>query len=250
MFKLFLMLVVLLTTDYCLLTTGVAADSGGALWHGNRNLKEAALTFDDGPREETCDRILDILDETGVRATFFLVGQEAEQNPDLVMRIGDSGHDLGNHSYSHINLTKISSPELAHELNKTNEIISHITGRAVHLLRLPGGAGNVLVAKAAKELGLKVINWSLNTGDYVTIKSNFQIEEDYVELTQELVLKVLDETKPGDIILFHNGSPQTVNALPSIIQGLKEKGYRFVTISQMLEHNEVGYGDFQGIGEE
>lgn len=249
--KVLLMLVVLLPTAYCLLITGAAAaDNGRAVWHGSRSIKEVALTFDDGPRDGYCDRILDILDQAGVRATFFMVGSEAEMSPDLVMRIGDCGHDLGNHSYLHRNLANLSEAEIKEEIEKTTAVLSKITGRAVHYLRPPGGRCDGKVAKVAQAAGLKIINWSLNPGDYVKNKTEFQMEEDYVELTESLVLNIMDKTRSGDIILLHNGSPQTVAALPSIISGLKEKGFKFVTLTQLLGGKEIGYGGLEGLGEE
>ncbi len=196
-----------------------------------------ALTFDDGPKPEYCIPILESLDEYGAKATFFVVGEEAEKNPDLIMRMSDAGHEIGNHSYSHITAKEMSASEFIADVKKCSRVIYGVTGRAPKYFRSPGGAVTPAVSKGIRRMGMSTVFWSLNADDYTELSENFEIPDDYQQMSLVLAKKVLDKVKPGTIILLHSSSEQTVRALPAILKGLKEKGYGMVALDELLEEN-------------
>jgi len=202
--------------------------------HGDGGEKIVALTFDDGPKPEFSNEVLDILDRYGIKATFFVVGKEVKAHPDMLMAIYQRGHDIGNHSYSHISAKKLTLAEIAAELKKTNAIIKQITGLSTKYFRAPGGWYNIQVLQEVHRQGLKEIDWSINSSDYTTIVDEFKVEMDYDDLAQKVYDRVIKKIHPGAVILFHNGSIQTIRALPRIIKAIKDKGYGFVTISDMM----------------
>ena len=206
-----------------------------SIWQGDGSRKVVALTFDDGPKPEYSLKILETLQKEGVRATFFVVGEESEQNPDVIFQMSDFGHEIGNHSYTAETLTSLPGWKVENYLTKTNKIIEGITGKKVKYMRPPGGASNKVVAEESGDLGLTMVFWSINASDYIAEYQKFRVPDNYEVLAEDLVKKVMDEVHPGAIILFHNGSGQTIVALPEIIQQLRAKGYGFVTISELLE---------------
>ena len=206
-----------------------------AIWQGSPDRKVVALTFDDGPKPEYSLKILETLQKEGVRATFFVVGEESEQNPDVLFMMSDFGHEVGNHSYTPETLVNLPRWKVMNYLKKTNKVIEYATGKAVKYMRPPGGASNKVVAEEASNLGLKMIFWSINASDYVKEYQSYRVPDNYEVLAEDLVNKVVTEIHPGAIILFHNGSGQTIVALPEIIKKLRAKGYGFVTVSELLE---------------
>lgn len=184
--------------------------------------KRLALTFDDGPHPGYTPKLLAILRKLNVKATFFLVGRQAQQFPDLVKALVADGHNLGNHTYRHSKLTRISKKDQEKEITTCGEVIRDITGKAPHLFRPPGGHYNVQVGRLASALGYRVILWTDNSGDYNS-PGRALIER-----------RVLRRTEDGDIILFHDGINQTLDALPGLVGSLRARGYRFVTIDEMI----------------
>jgi len=205
-----------------------------AIWQGSSDRKVVALTFDDGPKPEFSLQILETLQKEGVRATFFVVGEEAEENLDVLFQMADFGHEIGSHSYNSQTLTGLSRAKIRGYLLETNRIIESVTGKKVKYMRPPGGAMNEAVVEEAEKLGLKVICWTINASDYIEDHPEFRVPENYEILAEDLVKKVMNEVQPGSIILFHNGSGQAIVALPEIIKKLRVKGYGFVTISELL----------------
>lgn len=198
---------------------------------GKENI--VALTFDDGPRHGSCEQLLDLLKEQNVKATFFIVGKSAYTFPDLLYRIYREGHDLGNHSYSHCRLDFADQQTVVEELNRNNQLIKKITGKEPRFFRAPGGRYSTTSAKAAKKLNLLIVNWSLNPGDYNLLSPLFERGERLLVKTPAMIKQeVLSQIKPGDIILMHNGTFETVEALREIIPALKARGYRFVKLSE------------------
>lgn len=191
------------------------------IWSGPSGRKRVALTFDDGPNERT-SILLDVLAKLETRATFFLVGFRAEAQPELVRAIHTGGHDIESHSYTHPNLTTLSTYEIEQQLCKTNAIIRSITGKSPRLFRPPGGNFNGAVRKAAAKHGLSSIFWTLNCGPYEG--GDPQTLADYV--TRNI--------RDGAIVLMHNGEPSAVGALPYIITELGAQGYELVTVSDLL----------------
>jgi len=201
------------------------------IWSVNTTQLMVALSFDDGPKPEATEPILDILDRYGVRATFFVVGRECSLYPDLLFRIADAGHEIGSHTYAHRTLTEKNALE---ELSKTNQIIKEITGSPPNFLRAPGGKYSSKVREIAESLGLRLVNWTVNGSDYVRLSSWFELPDDYASLADEIIKEVDQEIRPGAILLFHK-SPQTILALPRIIKNIQAKGYKMMTISQLLK---------------
>ncbi len=184
--------------------------------------RRLALTFDDGPHPSWTPRLIALLKRLNVKATFFLVGRQAQMYPDLVKALVAEGHLLGNHTYRHSKMTHISKRDQQKEITTCGEVLRDITGKAPHLFRPPGGHYNVQVGRMAAALGYRVILWTDNSGDYSSPG------------TKVIRKRVLRSTDDGDIILFHDGIEQTLDVLPGIVSSLRSKGYRFVTIDEMV----------------
>ncbi|MFH1429846.1 MAG: polysaccharide deacetylase family protein [Candidatus Margulisiibacteriota bacterium] len=203
-----------------------------AIWHGDRGQPRVALTFDDGPKPEFCIPILNVLDQYSVKATFFVIGREARWHPDLVHRIVESGHDIGNHTYSHYRLDSLSRDQINIEIQAANEIIESITGTKPLYFRPPGGRFNRVVLEEIQKNGLQAINWSVNAGDYTQASKYFRPSID----PQNIIRTVTQGCKNGDIILMHNGGGATAEALPRIILCLRKAGFKLVTVSELLQN--------------
>lgn len=181
--------------------------------------KKIALTFDDGPCAGCTDQLLDGLKKRNVKATFFLIGKNAENHPKLVQRIYEEGHLIGNHTYSHVEITKVSDEEAIQELQKTNQIIWKITGEHVQYMRPPFGAWQ---KELESRLEVLPVLWTVDPLDWTT------------ENVEEIVNKVVTETKENDIILLHDCYKSSVEAALRIIDDLQKEGYEFVTVDQLL----------------
>ncbi|MEU9331558.1 polysaccharide deacetylase family protein [Streptomyces sp. NPDC048290] len=192
-----------------------------------RTAKCVALTFDAGPSEHSA-RLLDILRDKQVPATFFLLGKRhIDTYPDLVRRMADEGHEVASHTWTHRVLTRLEPDEIREELTRTNDAIERLTGRAPTLMRPPQGRTNETVHRICAELGLSEVLWSVTAKDYQTTDS---------ALIQR---RVLDRTERDGIILLHDLYDGTVPAVPGIIDALKERGYVFVTVPQLLAPGEA-----------
>jgi len=204
------------------------------IWNGPADRRVVALTFDDGPKIDGSPEILDILYKYGVKATFFVVGGEAAQNPDVVFRMYDYGHDVGNHFHSNRRLNEIPYNEAVSGIDRTTETILSIIGERPKYFRPPGGKCPPTLARHINGEGMEIIGWTINAEDYTEFSEGFEIEKNYIEASNVLKEKVLSEVQPGAIILLHNGSKQTVLALPEIIEALRRSGYGFVTMSDLM----------------
>ncbi len=188
---------------------------------GNPNLKLAAITFDDGPNPNT-GRLLDILAQKNVKATFFVVGSMAEAHSDMLQRIAADGHEIENHTYSHRNLRYLSDSEIIKELVRTTAIVRDLTGQSSKYFRPPGGNNNSLLNRSAGRLGFSSVFWTINVGNTEGTKPDYILHQ----VKKELV--------PGSIILMHNVEEVTLLALPRVIDELRAKGYKLVTLEQLL----------------
>ncbi len=180
-----------------------------------------ALTFDDGPRAST-SQLLEILDQLNVRATFFVCGSYCEAAPDGLRAIAAARHEIGNHSYSHPAMARLDDAQIAWQLDETNATIRSIIGRTPRVFRPPYGNHNQRVLDAATDRNMKTVMWSVDPSDYDRISAT------------TLANRVLDRVGPGGIVLFHEGHARTREALPLIVEGLRERGYSFVTVSELL----------------
>lgn len=196
--------------------------------NGPKWQKRVSLTFDDGPDDIWTPRILSVLAQYGVKATFNCVGYRVEQNPQMLLRILQQGHMLANHSYNHPNLTKISIELARGQVNYTSDIIQQITGVRPRFFRPPYGALNNEVIQMLMGLGYKILFWDVDSLDWAGLTA------------EQVSINVLSNTGPGSIILMHfaggtgESLEDTVQALPYIIQTLSNEGYSFVTISELL----------------
>ena len=183
--------------------------------------KCAALTFDDGPVAQTTD-LLDILAEKDVKATFFTVGSNVANHPEILRRMVAEGHVVGNHTMDHPQLTRLSAGAVLKEVTRTNDLIEQATGQRPTLLRPPYGATNNTVRQVAVDLGMSQILWNVDP-------------EDWKDRNSETVKKrVLANTKNGSIVLSHDIHQTTRDAYADIIDGLRAKGFTLVTVPQLL----------------
>ncbi len=209
-------------------------EAGQILWEINIDEKIIALTFDDGPHRKYTPEILDILAKYDARATFFVVGENAEKNPNVVLRMNEDGHELAIHTYTHP--LRASLPNLLEEIRRTHETIYGISGYSPTLFRpVEGRYTDELIDAVVKE-GYKVVMWSwhMDTLDWKNPGVN------------KIVDIVLNGMKPGNVVLFHDGGgnrEQTVKALKKIMPELEKQGYKFVTISELIELQKVGNND-------
>ena len=204
------------------------------IWKGSSSVPYVALTFDDGPKPEFSEKILDILSKAGVKATFFVVGKEAKEYPDILMRMSQEGHEIGNHTFSHLRVSGLPPQKIAEELRLTNQVVYDITGSFPKFFRPPGGSNGPRVSVEVAKKNMRIVNWSVNAGDYVEDSDVFELDENFDESAKKLKEKILAEAHNGAIILFHNGSEQTIRALPQIIVELRNRGFGFATVSELL----------------
>jgi peptidoglycan/xylan/chitin deacetylase (PgdA/CDA1 family) len=190
--------------------------------------KVAALTFDDGPHPTFTPEILATLDKYNVKATFFMIGKEMEKYPNIVKEVALRGHVIANHTYTHPHsLESESEAQIIRELDKCEEIIEKMTGRRAHLFRPPRGLVNGAVLTIAAEEGYRTVLWTVSA-------------DHHDAPTPELMAKrVFEHRRPGCIILAHDGTFKSrwkdARALPMIIEELRNDGYRFVTIPELLK---------------
>lgn len=191
--------------------------SGGVEQHDD--VKRIALTFDDGPHPYYTEQLLNGLKKREVCATFFVTGEHASLHPDIIERMATEGHLIGNHTYSHMQLTAKNREEFKQELLKTNAVISEITGEEVVYVRPPYGAWD---KSFEKEINMFPVLWSVDPLDWCS--------DNVSCITENVVSKVKD----NDIILMHDYSASSVTAALEIVDKLKEKGYVFVTVEEIL----------------
>jgi len=185
--------------------------------------KFVALSFDDGPGKET-EAILDILKDYGINAAFFNIGKNVTADERLVKRMDEEGHLIGNHSYNHgVNFDWKSARKMKQELRETNNAIKNIIGKTPKLFRPPYGVTNPNLAKAVKQLGMISVAWSIRSFD-TTAKD-----------PKQLLARILNKIKGGDIILLHDTIAITREILPQLITETTKKGFTFVRIDQLLD---------------
>jgi peptidoglycan/xylan/chitin deacetylase (PgdA/CDA1 family) len=210
-----------------LAVTPIGSAKGYIVYHGNSSLPEVALTFDDGPSLYYTPQVLSILRQYGVHATFFTIGENVRLYPELVQQEYNAGHIIGNHSWDHPDLTQRSGASVTSELSRTCDVIQQTIGIRPTLFRPPYGAINAQVGFQASQLGLTSIVWSVDTRDW-----------DQPHSTESIIINnVLNEVGNGGIILMHDAGgnrSRTIAALPKIITALWQRGYRLVTIPQLL----------------
>jgi polysaccharide deacetylase family sporulation protein PdaB len=192
--------------------------------------KVVALTFDISWGEIHAEPILKKLQEKGVKkATFFLSSPWTKTHPDLVSKIVKSGYEIGSHGHKYTNYSELDEDEVRNQIQKAHSILTEVTGKSPTLLRLPNGDFNKQVLRVADDLGYKVIQWDTDSQDWKA------------DSAQQIVEQVKTKAHPGDIILMHASDSVKYNeeALPQIIDILRDQGYEFVTVSELLEQSSV-----------
>jgi peptidoglycan-N-acetylglucosamine deacetylase len=206
-------------------TTIPASVRQNIFFNGNTSLHEIALTFDDGPQPIYTLQVLHILQAYGVSATFFCIGRQIPRYASIVQQVSRAGNVIADHTWDHFDLTRLSIAGMQWELNHTAAIITQVTGVRPVLFRPPYGFINTTVKNEATQFGLTPVMWNVDPNDW------------RLPGTDAIVQRVLANTGNGSVILMHDGGgdrSQTVQALPQIIVGLQERGYRFVTVPQLM----------------
>ncbi len=182
-----------------------------------------AMTFDDGPSEKLTPELLDILGAHHIHATFFVIGQNVERHPEILQRAMREGHEIGNHSWSHPALGKMSAAAVRRELQKTDDAIRAAIGTRPTLMRPPYGS---ITARQKRwihaEFGYTTILWDVDPLDWKRPGSAV------------VTSRIVRETRPGSIILSHDIHPGTIKAMPATFDELQAKGYKFVTVSELI----------------
>ena len=221
--KIFTAILATLTVLYFCLTANGFSDN--VFLKNTQAGKKVALTFDDGPHPRYTPEIIDILEEYGIKATFFVIGQNIDNYPEAFERIVSSGCEIGNHTYSHKNMAKMCEEEIMREIKGTEESVARYTDKKMLLLRPPEGAIGVPLERVCQTLGYDVILWSVDTLDWANTPS------------EAITANVMKSLCGGDIILMHDYTSNkgiTCSALRALIPAMIEKGYEFVTVSELL----------------
>ncbi len=207
--KLFLYWAIVLMGSF----SGVAGEMG-----------KVALTFDDGPDKELTPRLLDILKASGARATFFPIGEKVGKHPALISRIVKDGHELGNHGWGHLKMTRLDEATVRREIRLTNMALKNVAGIVPQLFRPPHGLVDSRLKKLVRlEGGLETVTWNLVCGDWKKVSSP------YIET------RVLSGIRNGAIVLMHDTNPQTIMAMTKVVPELRKRGYNMVPVSELNE---------------
>jgi polysaccharide deacetylase family sporulation protein PdaB len=196
--------------------------------------KVASITFDCAWGADDIPDILNTLETENIKATFFIVGLWAEKFPESVKLIAEKGHDVANHGHTHLRMGVLSEEKIKEEVRNCNKILEELSGKKVDLFRPPYGDYNNAVVQGAKQEGCYTIQWDVDSLDW---KSG---------ITQgEIRNRITKRIAPGSIILFHNDTPHTAKLLPEIIASLKQEGYSFIPVSELIIRDNY-YIDHEG----
>ena len=187
-----------------------------------RDDRHISVTFDCAWGTEHTDAILEALAAENVRATFFMVEFWAEKYPEYVKKIDEAGHEIGTHSATHSQMSKLSEGEIRQELASSSEAIASVTGKAVELFRPPFGDYDDLLIRTAREAGLYTVQWDVDSLDWKGLSA------------PEIAQRVLTRVQSGSIILCHNNGEHTAEALPAVLSALKTRGYTFVPVGELI----------------
>ncbi len=182
-----------------------------------------ALTFDDGPSAKLTPKLLDLLAAHHIKATFFLIGQNAAEYPEIVAREAREGHEVANHSWSHPNMGKMSDDGVRSQLRRTDDAIKSAIGKSPTLMRPPYGSITPRQKKwINQELGYKVVLWDVDPLDWRRPGPS------------AVCNRIVKNTRAGSIVLAHDIHPGTIDAMPCVLKELEEKGFKFVTVSELI----------------
>lgn len=213
---------------FCLCANVASATSGdaGSVFSRSSDTKKIALTFDDGPHPRYTEKILDLLGEYDIKATFFVIGSNLDMYGDVVSRAVSEGHEIGNHTTNHPHMNKLKYSDFVNEIFGTEKMVFEKTGVKTKLFRPPEGKCTPELKRFCKENGYSIILWSIDTMDWNENPSD------------KIACEVMQHLHGGDIILFHDYVSRkntTIPALKMLIPKLIEQGYEFVTVSELIE---------------
>ncbi len=186
--------------------------------------KLIALTYDDGPDPRFTPKLIDLLLEKKVPATFYVLGQRVNEYPEITRRLHELGFEVVNHTYTHKLLTKLSEAEVRSELKKTNDVITGITGAPVTHMRPPYGGRNAKVDEIIRSMGMKIVLWDIDTNDWR--------KRSAAQMTSQIMKAASD----GSIILFHDRYQASLDSTAAVIDSLRARGFTFVTVGELLAH--------------
>lgn len=193
-----------------------------SIFKGPQNSNQIAITFDDGPHPMTLP-ILELLEKHGVKATFFCIGKQIEKHPDILNKIIEKGHTVGNHSYSHSNnFGFFSSKKVINELEQTDALIKKYSGKKSSFFRPPFGVTNLHIKKALNKTKHYTIGWNIRSFDTA------------IQSEDKILKRIKIRLKPGCIILLHDTSQKTVNVLEQLLIHLDRENFQPVTVDQLL----------------
>lgn len=189
------------------------------------NGNQIALTFDIASGADTTDTLLDILDKYNIKVTFFVTGRWAELFPADLIKIAGSGHEIGSHGYKHLDYVTLSDSDMLKDLNLASDALDRIMGKRPTLFRAPYGSWNPKVVDAVCGRQYEFIQWDVDSLDWTGLKPD------------AMLARVLPKVQSGSIILFHNDGKHTVDVLPSLIEKLQTMGFKFVTVTELLNES-------------
>jgi peptidoglycan/xylan/chitin deacetylase (PgdA/CDA1 family) len=217
---------------FCLFFDEVLFVRKNTIYHVDTPLKMVALTFDDGPSPEWTPKILAVLEENKVKATFFMLGKHVKAYPQIARMVVDQGSEVGNHTYNHMVILGAGIGKLEKEIKDTEKAIKEATGKTPVLMRPPKGWVTDKDKKLINKLGYETILWSLNSKDWVSFDDKY------------IVSFIMNRIKPGDIILFHDSGgvfaseggdrQETIKAVRMLVEKLKAQGFVVTTVSELL----------------
>jgi len=182
-----------------------------------------AITFDDGPHPTLTPKLLDMLKERNLKATFYVLGQNVQQYPEIVRRMVEEGHEVGNHSWNHPALTKVGAAGVKSQMDRTTDAIVKASGQRPATMRPPYGATNASLNKRlAEEFNMPVILWTVDPLDWKFRNAD------------RVSNQIIENTRSGAIVLAHDIHPSTVAAMPKTLDALSAKGFKFVTVSELI----------------
>lgn len=219
--------VMVFAISYTLSTTASAEEKRLPVYSVDTDVKEIALTFNCAWGTQGLDEIIELLRKEDIKCTFFFVGEFAEKYPEAVRKIHNAGHETGNHSMWHTDPVTQDFSEIVSDINACNELIFSLTGVKPTLYRAPSGSYDNKTVEAAESLGMTAIQWDVDSIDWKNPSP------------EKIVSRVTGKAANGSIVLFHLGKENTLEALPDIIEMLKNQGYSFCTAGELLLEGET-----------
>ncbi len=214
--------VMIFAVSYTLATTASAEERRLPVYCVDTDVKEIALTFNCAWGTEGLDELIALLMKEDVKCTFFFVGDFAEKYPEAVRKIYNSGHEIGNHSMRHTDPASCDFAEIVSDINACNELLFSLTGVKTALYRAPSGSYDNKTIEAVESLGMTAVQWDVDSIDWKNPSP------------EKIVSRVTGKAANGSIVLFHSGKENTLEALPSVIRSLKNQGYSFCVVGELL----------------